>query len=164
MNYTHGLLWFAMLVWYQSVVLFHQSNCRIWHWCIVGFVRWVYYTHVVTHYWGRVTHICVWNLTIIGSDHGLSPGRRQAIIWTNTGILWIGPLGTNFSEIWIGILTFSFRKMRLKMSSAKSRPFCLGLNVLRLVYKHKNPPVPVKLFAKYRWMHPFTIDNIICAK
>ena len=42
-------------------------------------------------YWGRVTHICVGNLTIIGSDNGLSPGRRQAIIWTNVGILLIGP-------------------------------------------------------------------------
>ena len=31
----------------------------------------------------------------------LSPGRRQAIIWTNAGILSIEPLGTNFSEIWI---------------------------------------------------------------
>ena len=29
---------------------------------------------------GRVTHICVSKLTIIGSDNGLSPGRRQAII------------------------------------------------------------------------------------
>ena len=29
---------------------------------------------------GRVTHLCVGNLTIIGSDNGLSPGRRQAII------------------------------------------------------------------------------------
>ena len=39
----------------------------------------------LTH-WGRVTHIYVSNLTIIGSDNGLSPGRRQAIIWTNAGI------------------------------------------------------------------------------
>ena len=30
--------------------------------------------------WGRVTHICVSNQTIIGFDNGLSPGRRQAII------------------------------------------------------------------------------------
>ena len=51
----------------------------------------------------RVTHICVNKLTIIGSDNGLSPGRRQAIIWTNVGILLIGPLGTNFSEILIEI-------------------------------------------------------------
>ena len=48
-----------------------------------------------TH-WGRVTHICVGNLTIIGPDNGLSPGRRQAITWTNAGILLIGPLGTNW--------------------------------------------------------------------
>ena len=55
---------------------------------------------------------------------------RQAIIWTNAGILLIGPYETNFSEILIGIQTFSFKKMHLKMSSAKWRPFCLGLNVL----------------------------------
>ena len=59
----------------------------------------------LTH-WGRVTHICVIKLTIIGLDNGLSPDRRQAIIWTNTGLLLIGPLGTNFSEILIEILTF----------------------------------------------------------
>ena len=84
---------------------------------------------MLTH-WGRVTHICVSRLTITGSANGLSPGRRQAIIWTNAGILLIGPLGTNFSENLIEILTFSFTKMRLKVSSAKWRLFCLGLNVL----------------------------------
>ena len=83
----------------------------------------------LTH-WGRVTHICVGKLTIIGSDNGLSPGRRQAIIWTNAGILLIGPLATKFSENLIRIQIFSFKKMHLKMSSAKLRLFCLGLNVL----------------------------------
>ena len=84
---------------------------------------------VLTH-WGRVTHICVGKLTIIASDNGLSPGRRQAIIWTNAGILLIGPLGTNFNEISFGIQTFSLKKMHFKMSSSKWGPFCLGLNVL----------------------------------
>ena len=70
-----------------------------------------------------MTHICVSKLTIIGSDNGLSPDRRQAIFWTNAGILLIGPLGTNFSEISIEILTFSIKKMRLNVSSAKWRPF-----------------------------------------
>ena len=60
---------------------------------------------VLTH-WGRVTHICVNKLASIVSDNGLSPGRRQAIIWTNAGILLIGPLGTNFSEILTEIHTF----------------------------------------------------------
>ena len=87
----------------------------------------------VTH-WGRVTHVCVNTLNIIGSDNGLSPGRRQAIIWTNDGILLIWPLGTNFNEIWIRIHIFSFKEMVLKMSSAKCRPFCLGLNVLKMLF------------------------------
>ena len=79
---------------------------------------------------GRVTHICVSDITSIGSDNGLSPGRRQDIIRTNAGILLIRPLGTNFIEFLVEILIFSFKKMRLEVSSAKRRPFCLGLNEL----------------------------------
>ena len=71
------------------------------------------------------------NWVIIGSDNGLSPVRRQAIIWTNAGILLIGPLGTNVSEILIGIQTFSVKKWHLK-TSAKWRLFRLGLNELNL--------------------------------
>ena len=56
----------------------------------------------LTH-WGRVTHICIRKLTLIGPDNGLSPIQRQATIWTNAGILIIGPLGTNFCEIWVKI-------------------------------------------------------------
>ena len=44
-------------------------------------------------HWGQVTHMCINELTIIGSDKGLWPGRHQAIFWTNAGRLWIGPLG-----------------------------------------------------------------------
>ena len=46
----------------------------------------------------------------IGSDNGLSPIRRQAIIWTNTGLLAIGTLRTNFSEIVVKIQNYSFTK------------------------------------------------------
>ena len=87
----------------------------------------------LTH-WGRVMHICIGKLTIIGSDNGLLPGRHQSIIWTNAMILLIRPSGTNFNEILIEIYVFSFKKMHLKVSSAKRRPFCLGLNVLRTVF------------------------------
>ena len=85
----------------------------------------------LTH-WGRMMHVCDSKLSSLGSDNGLSPGRRQAIIWTNAGILLIGPPGTNFSEIVIGIQIFSIKEMQLKMSSVKWRPFCLGLNELIL--------------------------------
>ena len=87
----------------------------------------------LTH-WGRVMQIYVSKLTIIGSDNGLSPIQRQAIIWTHAGRLLIQTLGTNFSEILIQIHTFSNKKMRLKMSSGKwenvghfvSASMCLG--------------------------------------
>ena len=69
--------------------------------------------------WDRLTHICVSKQIIIGSDNGLSPGRRQAILWTNAGILLMGPLRTNLSEILIEIHTFSFKKIHLKMSYEK---------------------------------------------
>ena len=64
---------------------------------------------MLTH-WGRVTIIRVGKLTIIDSDNGLSPGRRQTIIKTNAGILLIETLGTNFSEILSEIHTFNSRK------------------------------------------------------
>ena len=79
----------------------------------------------LTH-WGRVTHICVGYLAIMGSDNGLSPGRRQAIIWTNAGILLIGPLGTNFSEIYqnsyVIIQENVFENIVWKMAAMLSRP------------------------------------------
>ena len=76
--------------------------------------------------------ICVSKLISIGSDNGLSPERRQAIFWTNAGILLIGTSGTNFSQILSEIRTFPLKKMHLKMLSAKWRQFCLGLHVLKL--------------------------------
>ena len=80
----------------------------------------------LTH-WKRVTPIIWW----------LSPGRQQAIIWTNAAILLIGPLGTNFTEILLEIYTFLLKKIHFKMSFGKWRPSCLGLNVLIQVAKKK---------------------------
>ena len=91
---------------------------------------WVSLSTILLTQWGRVKHICVGKLTIIGSDNGLTPGCYQAINWTNAGKLSIGAPGTNFSEISIGIQTFPFKKMHLKMSFAKWRPFCHCLHVL----------------------------------
>ena len=127
----------------------------------------------LTH-WGRVTHICVSNLTIISSD-GLLPGRRQAIIWSNAGILLIRSLGTNFSEILSKIHTFSFKKMHFIMSSAKWRQVCLSLNVLSLDalimvsvqtsfahYPRRNGRI-VEEFIIYFWLNGECCDtNEIC--
>ena len=71
------------------------------------------------------------NLVIIGSDSGLSPVQRQAITWTNAALLSIGLLRTNFSEIWTGMLSFSFKKIHLKMTSAKMMVILSGGNELK---------------------------------
>ena len=105
---------------------------------------------ILTH-WGRVTHICVGNLTIIGSDNGLSPDRRQAITRTNVGILLIGLLWTNFSEMLIEIHIFSFKKIHLKMSSGKWQPFRLGCNALMPRHHHVFSllKINLKTFVQY---------------
>ena len=123
------------------------------------------YCWFLTH-WGRVTHICVSKLTIIGSDNGLPPDWRQAIIWTNAGLLLIQTLRTNFSEILIRIHTFSNKKMHLKMSSGKCWLFCLGLKVLihkeitpnLYIFNYANPVYGVATICHQvcwlRWGHP----------
>ena len=60
-----------------------------------------------------MTHWCVGKLIIIGSDNGLSPHRRQAIIWTNAGLLSIGPLWTHENVV-------------CEMAFILSRPQCVN--------------------------------------
>ena len=105
--------------WFLSSVLNSRINGG-WIFCWLTF----------NSHWGRVMHISINNLTIIGSDNSLSPGWCQPIISLNAGILLIQTLGTSVSEILNEIHTFSFKKMLLQMLSAKGRPFCLVLDVL----------------------------------
>ena len=103
-----------------------------------------------------MTHICNIKLTIIGSDNDLSPEWRQAIIWTNAGILLIPTQETYFTEILSEIHTFSFKKRRLKMSSTKWRPFCLDFNVLIHQYATSSDAVcvwfAVLFFSHILWI------------
>ena len=77
------------------------------------------------------------------------PIWHRAIIWTDAGILLIGPLGTNFNEVLIKIQNFSFMKKHLKMLSVKWRPFCSGEDELR-----PNPVSPGKV-ACFNWTAEF---------
>ena len=92
------------------------------------FEHWLCLWYCTITHWGRVMHICVNKLTITGSDNGLSPDRRQVIIWTNGIILLIWSLGTDLGEIFIEILIFSLKKMRCKCrlqhGGHLSRPQC----------------------------------------
>ena len=106
-----------------------------------------------------MTHICVGYLTIICSDNGLSPGRRQSIIWSNAGILLIRPLGTNFSEMLIEILTVSLKKMYWKGSPAKWRPFYFFLNVLNKAPRNVITWEPIKDRCAYTMRYSVTASS-----
>ena len=72
------------------------------------------------------------NKAIIGSDNGLSPGRRQPVIWTNDVILLIGPLATNFSEILyqnskLFVQENAFESVVCDMAAILSRPQCVKI-------------------------------------
>ena len=111
------MTWFTLKLWKISIKIFSLTH---WDW---------------------VTHICVGKLTIIGSYNGMSPGMCQAIIWTNAGILLIGPSGTNFSDILIRIQTFSFKEIHMKimvvcqMASISSRSQCVNKFHLKICAK-----------------------------
>ena len=90
----HLKLWWLIINWTLRNILqcnFHQNMNSFFRQNIIKNVACkisvlLFSLNVLTH-WGRVTHICVSKITIIGSDNGLSPGRRQAIIWTNENVL-----------------------------------------------------------------------------
>ena len=89
-------------------------------------------------------HTCVSKLTIIDSDNGLSPGQRQAIIWTNAGILLIWPLGTNFSEknlkqnSHIFIQENAFENIVCEMAAILSRLECVNSQPLCVMARLKD--------------------------
>ena len=62
-------------IWYMNDSSFGTISVRN----MICLISWTDDEMVLTH-WGRMTHICVSKLSILGSDNGLSPGRRQAII------------------------------------------------------------------------------------
>ena len=102
----HELLWITILSheWGDFPITFKSEEVMSEnHWQIASWVTQKSLCLMCLIHWGRVTHICISKLTGIVSYNGLSPGRRQAIIWTNAGIWLIEPLGTNFSEILIEI-------------------------------------------------------------
>ena len=127
-----------------------------------------------------MTHICVGNLTIIASDNGLSPGRRQAIIWTNAGILFIWPSGTNFGEILIEIHFFfiqenAFESVVCETAAILFRPQCVNasskqIKSCRVEIQPLNPgclptwQMKWNQFNSRVWMPSFNALSWSCAK
>ena len=66
------------------------------HIALMHLLRWQYNPRAICYsHWGPVSQICFGNLNIIGSDNGLSSGRRQARIWINANLLSVGTFGRN---------------------------------------------------------------------
>ena len=98
-------------IWLQDISNHHADSTDDWWYHVNHVTHYTCTCHVTTlTYWGRVMHIYLSKLTITCSDNGLAPDRHQAVICTNAGILLIGTLGTNASEMLIEILTFSLKK------------------------------------------------------
>ena len=122
-----------------------QMNVILWFLDIsLSGITW---SHLITH-WGRVTHICVGNLTSIGSYNGLSPGRRQAIIWTNAGIFVNWTLGNklrwNFNQNSnIFFQENPFENVVWNIAAILSRPQCDNLStILTSKYRPLISPCP----------------------
>ena len=121
-------------------------------------------------YWSWVTHICFGNLTIIGSDNGLSPSRCQAIIWTNPGILFIGPKGTTFWwnlkwNSYIFIQENVFECVVSEMAAILFRPQCVKEDMY--ITEH---PVKMKILPNWPFDNCYQINctvhkfnNVYCA-
>ena len=148
------LLFMMMTLIYHLILDLHKKSL-VFH---THYSQVIWVVKQLTH-WSRVTYIWVGNLTIISSDNGVSPTRRQAIIWTNAGIFLIGPLGTNLSEILIDFHMFSFKKMHLKLSSGKwgailSRVLSITEDIVAWLFVY--PPIDRKIKA---WHHPSVRRN-----
>ena len=82
-------------------------------------------------------HIYISKLCHHWFDNGLSPVWWQPTIWTNDGLLSIRPWRTYSIETLVEIQVL-FKKMHLKMSSAKMQPSCLSINVFNTLRLRQN--------------------------
>ena len=109
---------------YTVISIFHPAQEMIFFKCFY-LPRYTTDYMIMLQYNTDIVH-CISKLSIICSHNGLPPGQRQAVIWTNVGILLIGPLGTNFNETLIKIHIFAFKKIHFEMLSGKWQPVLSG--------------------------------------
>ena len=133
--------------WTHIIIWLSPFGCHI-NWDIL----------VLTH-WGRVMHICVSKLTIIDSENGLSPGRRQAIIWTNAGVNKTLRNKLQWNINWnsnIFINKNAFESVFCEMASILSLPqcvnisHCLSLRICRRRWRRTSPQSSV-LYLTWPW-------------
>ena len=119
-NIYHSTLLIPVLV-ILSLIAIAKSVCANW-------TRYLMFSNKPTTrltHWGRVTHICVNKLTIIGSDNDLSLGLRKTFRW-------------NFKRnSYIFIQENSFENVVWEVATILSRPQCVNRMWLKRTRKPK---------------------------
>ena len=105
----------------REQVIIIDIHIFVWRQCI-----WKHRLQSFGHFVQALTHLPLVPHICVGKSGQHSFVQIMACRLGNAGLLPIGPLGTNFSEILIKTQNFSFMKMHLKISSAKWWPFCPG--------------------------------------
>ena len=107
----------------------------------------------------RVPHTCVSKLTIIiGSDNGSSPDRHQSMIWTTTGILLIGPSGTNKLKwtlnrnSWIFIRENTIENVVWKIMAILSRHQCVKIAIILPPRNKRRTPIVWVILRLHSWI------------
>ena len=131
-----------------------------------------------------MTHICVGDLIIIGSDNTLSPCRRQATIWTNARRLLIhyddvimDAIASQITSLTIVYSTIYTDVDQRKHQSSASQAFVWGIHRGPVNSPHKWP-VTRKMFPfddvimwtlrnKLQWYfnrnsYIFAFENVVC--
>ena len=124
------------VIWIQSwglqdfVRSYESSLCNIANPCSDWFdmcYRNIRDICVLLTYWGRVTHICVGDITIIRSDNGLSPVRHQAIIGNIVNSILRNKIQLIFTRnSYIFIHEQTFKSVVWEMASIFSQPQCVN--------------------------------------
>ena len=112
LNWKTKNIW--VIIQQMQIVFIYELFCPEFYCFIFAcFTKVQHWDDTLTH-WGRVTHICVDKIIIIGSDNGLSPGRLQAIIRTNADTLLTGPWEQTSVKFQSKFIPFHSRKHTLK--------------------------------------------------
>ena len=122
-NYTHRHEVWSKYKYFQLRILDWKKLSTMSMW-----MAWVYSGCLDLTHWGRVTHICVGNLTIIGSDSGLSaPSHYLNQCWNIVNWTPRNKLQWNvYRNSYIFIQENPFENVVWKMVAILSRPQCVN--------------------------------------
>ena len=114
----------------------HSTSCAVWEQSVIKLVcsreqlviahTDIWYHNFLLPHLPLAPHICVTERGQYGSDNGLSSVRHQAITWTNTDLLSIGPLGTTSMKLKSKYKTFLFVKNIWKCHLRNGRHWVQG--------------------------------------